>query len=171
MFVALKKISDGLDKLCKVLLIVAISVLIIVMTAQIIARAGFNVGISWADGLARYMLIWSTFLGAACAMKENSHITLTFIPDKLKGNALKWYSLAIGVLIFIFVLVMCYIGISVVKLVWPQKADSIAISVAFIYLAIPFAHIVMLVHLLTNYIELMRTGRLNVASDNEFSGS
>lgn len=161
----LKKTSDFLDKVCKALLILAISVLIIVMTAQIIARAFLNTGISWADGMARYMLIWSTFLGAACAMKEYSHITLTFVQDKLKGAALKWYSFVIGLLVLGFVVFMCYIGIMVVQHVAPQKADSVAISVAFIYAAIPFAHIVMVVHLLVRFLELLQTGQMTVKED------
>lgn len=163
-------VSAVLDKFCKFLLILSISVLIVIMSAQIIARAGFNSGISWADGLARYMLIWSTFLGATCATKESSHVTLTFIPDMLKGKALKAYNLVIWLVTVAFAVMMSYIGIMVVQAVMPQKADSIAISVAFIYGAIPFAHIVMIVHLLAKFLHLIKPATLDPQAEQAASG-
>ncbi len=146
----MNKISDGLDRLCKFLAFVCITVLVVIVFAQICRRAFFNTAISWADGLTRYMLVWTTFLGATVGAKNWTHISLTFVIDKLRGKAKHIYKIVL-MLGFLFLSVfVVYAGIKVLALVIPQKSDSLPISVAWIYASIPFSYAVMIVHFVTN---------------------
>lgn len=147
------KLSDGLDRLCKLLVIMSIVTLILVMFLQILKRAILGSAISWADGMARYMLIWSTFLGATVATKEASHISLTFIQDKLSGKAREIFDCVIILCSIILCVAVVYTGFKVIQLVLPQKSDSLPISVAWIYAAIPFSEIVMTIHLIDSFLE------------------
>ena len=72
-----KKFSDGLDKLCIAVVVIMLAVMVGVTIAQIICR-NFK-ALQWSEEVCRYLLIWTTFLGASCVYKEGSHITITFI--------------------------------------------------------------------------------------------
>ena len=146
----LNKISDMLDRLCKGLAVSSIAALIIIMFIQVLKRAIMGSAITWADGTARYLLIWSTFLGATVATKESGHISLTFIQDKLKGKPKMVFECILMLGFAVLAIFTLYAGIMVLEYVIPQKSDSLPISVAWIYGAIPFCEAIIAVHLFTN---------------------
>ncbi len=45
-------------------------------TLQIVLRDVFSVGLTWADGLTRMIVLWLALLGALAAGREGRHITL-----------------------------------------------------------------------------------------------
>ncbi|MGN0776319.1 MAG: TRAP transporter small permease, partial [Candidatus Ventricola sp.] len=71
---ALKKVltpvSDALDKLCSVLIVIMLGVMVLVTGAQIVCRTWFT-ALSWSDEVTRYLLIWSTFLGASVVYRHS----------------------------------------------------------------------------------------------------
>ena len=60
-----KKFSDIIDKICLVLIVLMLGVMVLVTMAQIICRTAGS-ALQWSEELNRYLLIWSTFLGASC---------------------------------------------------------------------------------------------------------
>ena len=61
----LSPVSDALDRVCSVLIVVMLGLMVVITTAQIVCRTFFT-SLSWSDEVTRYLLIWSTFLGATC---------------------------------------------------------------------------------------------------------
>jgi len=131
-------------------MVVAISTLITIMFAQIIRRAFLGQAIVWADGLARYLLIWSTFLGATIAAKENSHVSLSLVEDKLNERAKLMFQCAMMFLFGVLACFVLYAGILAFEFTIPQRADALPISIAWIYAAIPFSQVIIIVHLISN---------------------
>lgn len=72
-----KKFSDIIDKICLVLIVLMLGVMVLVTMAQIICRTAGS-ALQWSEELNRYLLIWSTFLGASCVYKAGTHISITF---------------------------------------------------------------------------------------------
>ena len=58
----LSPVSDALDRVCSVLIVVMLGLMVVITTAQIVCRTFFT-SLSWSDEVTRYLLIWSTFLG------------------------------------------------------------------------------------------------------------
>ncbi len=58
--------------------------MIILATVQVVVRTfSLPVGVHWTEPAARFLLIVSTFLGAAVATRNREHIRMTFVLDKL----------------------------------------------------------------------------------------
>lgn len=74
-----------------VLLVVALAALIVIAGAQILLRNVFSIGIVWADGATRLIVLWLALLGAMAASRDNRHIAINvvdrFLPYALRRAA------------------------------------------------------------------------------------
>ena len=70
--------SDALDRIMCILTFVSLSLLTIIITAQIISRVFFT-ALHWSEELSRYLLVFTSFAGASLAYKRGNHIAVTFL--------------------------------------------------------------------------------------------
>lgn len=150
MLEGLKTVSEFINKVCEFLVVVTISTLVIVLAAQIIFRYLFSHSLTWADGMGRYMLVWSSFLGASIAAKHSGHINLTIITDMLEGKKKEILITFILICFLVMAAAVFVSGVTVTKMVIPQKSDSLPISAAWVYGAIPFSLGIIVFHLFVN---------------------
>ena len=55
------------------------TVLLVVMSAQVLWRYVFNDPIYWSEELARYLFVWLTFLAASMAFRDHKHMAVDLI--------------------------------------------------------------------------------------------
>lgn len=85
--------------------------LVVLASAQILLRNVFSIGIPWADGLVRLMVLWLALIGAVAASRDRRHIAINlaerYLPDRFMypinvivdtftaavAGALAWFSL------------------------------------------------------------------------------
>ena len=107
----------------------------------------FFTSLSWSDEVTRYLLIWSTFLGATCVYRHGGNIAITFIQDmvpKKLGSVMRIAVHAICCALFaVLLFYSCkYCG----KLV--KTATALPIKMKYIYLCIPISMGVLMLHAL-----------------------
>ena len=61
------------------LLVLLLSLMILLSTAQILLRNFFDAGISWGDPALRLMVLWVALLGAMVATRDNNHINIDIL--------------------------------------------------------------------------------------------
>jgi TRAP-type C4-dicarboxylate transport system permease small subunit len=84
----LYRLDRLLARLEQVLLTLLLSLMIAVAFTQIVLRNVFSTGISWADSLVRYLVLWVGFIGAALAVAEGKHITIDLLYRWVPGRSL-----------------------------------------------------------------------------------
>lgn len=62
---------------------VLLMLMFLVVFAQIISRYIFNHAFSWSDELAKYLLIYTSMLGAVLAEDQGSNVRFTYLVDRL----------------------------------------------------------------------------------------
>jgi len=69
-------------------LVLILSVMILLATAQILLRNFFDFGFIWSDELLRLLVLWLAMAGAVAASRKDRHISIAvldrFLPDGLK---------------------------------------------------------------------------------------
>ena len=103
----LAPVSDALDKLCSVLIVVMLGLMVIITGAQIICRTWFT-ALTWSDEVTRYLLIWSTFLGASVVYRHSGHISVTIVQDAVPPRLSKILRVAVHVICFVLFTVLLY---------------------------------------------------------------
>ncbi|MGN0990973.1 MAG: TRAP transporter small permease, partial [Candidatus Ventricola sp.] len=109
---ALKKVltpvSDALDKICSVLIVIMLGAMVLVTGAQIVCRTWFT-ALSWSDEVTRYLLIWSTFLGASVVYRHSGHISITLVQDLVPARLGKAMRVLVHVVCFaLFTVLLLY---------------------------------------------------------------
>ena len=143
----LTPVSDALDKICSVLIVIMLGVMVVITGAQIVCRTWFT-ALTWSDEVTRYLLIWSTFLGASVVYRHSGHISITFVQDLVPKKAGKAMRVLVHAVCFVlFAVLLRYSSRYCMKL--NKTATALPIKMKYIYICIPVSMGAMMVHALT----------------------
>ena len=135
----------------KILIVLMLGAMVIITGAQIICRTWFT-ALSWSDEVTRYLLIWSTFLGATVVYRHNGHISVTLLQDAVGLKASKALRVAVHVICFVlFTVLLYYSTLYCMRL--RKTATAMPIKMKYIYACIPVSMAIMMVHALLMGVE------------------
>lgn len=141
---SLRKLSDALDRLCGVLTVVMLGLMVAFTVAQIVCRAWFT-SLSWSEEATRFLLIWSTFLGAACVYRHNGNIAITVIRELFPPRFQRGLCVLVHALCLVLFCLLFYYGLLYCNR-QVRTAAAIPIQMKYIYLCLPLSMIIMAVH-------------------------
>lgn len=147
----LTPVSNALDKLCSVLIVIMLGLMVLITGAQIICRTWFT-ALTWSDEVTRYLLIWSTFLGASVVYRHSGHISVTIVQDAVPPRLSKVLRVAVHVICFVLFAVLLYFSCTYcMKL--NKTATTLPIKMKYIYLCVPVSMVILMVHSLLMVVE------------------
>ena len=79
------KVNDRICAVEKTLTWIVFSIMLALLVIQVICRYCFDWPLAWAEELVRYTYIGVSFLGAAVAVRENSHICIDILPNVIRA--------------------------------------------------------------------------------------
>ena len=130
--------------------------IILTLSAGVISRYVFNRPFFWTDEVARILLIWSIFIGAAMGFRKGTstaHIGMDYfvslLPEKAKKIAVKF-----GWLVnMFFCLMILIVGISFFIQTISFRTAALDISKGFVYVCLPIFGVMTLVFLINQLID------------------
>ena len=120
----------------------------IVVLLGVFTRYVLNDALPWTEEVARYILIWLSWLGGGIAMRRGSHIAVDLFIDKLSPPARAAIKFLGRVLILVFLTVCIVYGLDLVGRVAMQSTIALGISMQVPYASVPVGAGLMLYHLL-----------------------
>ena len=155
-----KKISDGIDKACLVIIVAILAAMVVVTMAQIISRLAGDAFL-WTEELNRYLLIWGTLIGASCAYKEGSHISITFVQGLCSAKNERKLRILVHVICLVAFIAMAYFSLEY-ALKQAQLAPVLRISMKYMYLSVPIGFSLLAIHALDALLQVRQEkgGRL-----------
>lgn len=79
-------------------LIVVLTAMVILATAQIVMRNLLDAGLPWGDEALRLMVLWVAMLGAVAASRDRRHIVIDALARLLTVPVRNWAALGVDVL-------------------------------------------------------------------------
>lgn len=98
-------------------------VMVVFVFLQIISRGIFGSSFAWTEEIARYAMIWITFLGAAIAFQYKAHIGIDYFVRKLPQLPDKIVGLFAALMSAVFFLVLAYQGWNLMDASSAQTTD------------------------------------------------
>lgn len=151
---AIHKVSNALDKICGGVCIAMLAAMVIITGLQIICRLFFT-ALSWSEELCRYLLIWSTFIGAGIVYKHGGHIAVTLLHGFLPPAAGKAVRTLIHVICGAFCAISVFYGFRYMGMQGNQLSAAMRIPMKYMYMCIPIGFTIMEVHVVDAIIQLL----------------
>ena len=155
------------ERFIEFFLIALMSTLVLNVLWQVASRYLFNDPSSFTDELARYLLIWTGFLGAAYGTGKNIHLAIDLLPSRLtSAHAKLYHGLLVNSLVALFAVTVMIIGGSrLVYVTWvlEQRSSALGIPLGLVYLIIPISGAITLLYMLRDMIIMTRAHNLKAS--------
>lgn len=129
------------------------TLLLIVMSAQVLWRYALNDPIYWSEELARYLFVWLTFLAAAMAFRDRKHMAVDLILPFLGPAARRRQHAVITAVLAVFFVLVLVIAPEILQITFDQPSASLSIPIALLYLSFPASIFIMLLYLVMDLVQ------------------
>ena len=145
---------------------VATALVVILVTADVVARYVFADSIVFANELARLMFVWAIFLGFPLALSRGRHVGIEFLDAVL---AQRWVRAVIrigAVFSAILLAVIFWKSLDIMLFNWDQQLNTLPLSAGLFYLPVTISMAVSVVYLLA----ICSRGSRTLVEDHELPG-
>ena len=160
----LQRTERFLDAILQPMVFVGMAALIGVITLQIISRVLFS-AVGWTEEVARFLLVWITFLASTLAFQRGRHIAVTFAVDALPLHVRRLVRLAALAVVLALLIALMAVGYRYMQVQSFQKSASLRISMTYIYAVMPVCAAIMAWYTLVDIVETLILGEPRIVQE------
>lgn len=142
------KIISIINSITRYLVNTIMGVMVVAVFLQVMFRFFMDQPLAWTEELARYLLVWLTFLGSAYAMSIKAHIGTEYIQKFLSPLVNKVVLSLAALLSILFFLVMIYQGYLLSIRSMTQTSPSLLLPMGYVYMVIPISGVLLIMNVL-----------------------
>lgn len=144
-------------------------VLAAVVFLQFFSRYVLNDSIAWTEEIARYLLIGTTFVGAAMAARRGTHIALELALYVLPPGPRRWIRLLLALAAAGFFAIATWLCLEIAGAMWYQPMVVIDLPLGLVYYVATFGLALTTVRFTWHAIAVFRAGEPSRPSDPSLS--
>lgn len=135
------KLGKYAQKIVDNLMFLSLTGMVLLVFINVILRYVFNSGFAPSEELARYLFVWTVFLGAITAFKDGKHVGVDLLTSRLKGVPKKVIEIIGYVLVLFAIAVMVKGGIGFTILSMSSKGPATGIPFSYVSISYVIAGI------------------------------
>ncbi|MFA6505868.1 MAG: TRAP transporter small permease [Treponemataceae bacterium] len=138
--------------------VVSMALMLALIFVQVVTRYIF--GYTWEGGeeVARYLFVWTVYLGSALIMGEGGHLAVEFLPNKLAGTKAGFFlRLFIQLCGYIFVVHMFTQGSKMTSTMMFQTSPALEIPMGAVYAVIPLSALLLFLYMIRDTIVFLKS--------------
>jgi TRAP-type transport system small permease protein len=147
------KISRISEKAVRIALVGIVAAMTVIIILQVFLRYLFLFSLSWSEEVARYLMIWASFLGASLAVKYGLHIGVEFLVNRIAAGPKRAVTLAAKMSMLFFLVLFIIGGVQVAWALRDQDSPALLFSMFYAYLSAPVGGVFMMIQLLNSMVE------------------
>lgn len=118
----------------------------LIVAAQVFFRYILNQSLFWSEELARYLMVWLTFLGAGVAYYRRIHPGIDILTKRLSGEQQHRLEIMIHAVCLGFFAILVVYGIRFAWFVRLQISPALSIPKWIVFAVIPLSGMILVVH-------------------------
>lgn len=134
-----------LNKFLQSSVVALLALMVAVVSWQVFSRYVLSAPSAWTEEVARMILIWLGFLGAAYAHAEKAHLGIDLLEQSLSPERRRLLAAVVNVVGAVFAILVLVIGGGLlVQLTWALKQTTAVLGVpmASVYVVIPMSGLI-----------------------------
>lgn len=143
----MRRFLNVVDSILKWLVIIFMGANVLNVLWQVFTRFVLDSPSTFTEELARYLLIWVSFLGAAYAYRRRIHLAVEVITHQISGKKYQYIQIFIQACIFLFSLMVLVIGgwdLTLMSFEMTQISPALQINIGYVYMVIPLSGLLFL---------------------------
>jgi TRAP-type C4-dicarboxylate transport system permease small subunit len=124
------------------------ALMIVVVAAQVFFRYALNHSLFWSEELARYILVWLTFLGATVAYRRGVHPRIDLVTGGRHPRLAKAMRIGAQLVAMAFFVLLVIYGTQFAYFVRLQISPALQLPKWIVMLVLPISGLLMLLHAL-----------------------
>lgn len=137
-----------LSRFVEGLVILGATVIVTIVTIEVVLRYIFGLSLIFTEELARYLMVWIVFLGGALAVKDDSHIRINVLVQRLGPRLGRLVRITAHGLTMLLLVVLTVEGAKILPRQLDQMCITMDTNMFYFYLAIPVGSILMIIFIL-----------------------
>ena len=134
----------------------SLSLMLIIIFTQVVTRYIFNYTFDWSEESARFLFVWTVFLGSALIIGEKGHMAVKLLSDKLKNTlAGTVLNIFIQLCSLVFISILIVQGSKMSRVMMFQTSPALGIPMGYVYSIIPVTGILMLLYFVKDIISII----------------
>jgi TRAP-type C4-dicarboxylate transport system permease small subunit len=126
---------------------------------QFFTRYVLNDSLSWTEEIARYGLMWVTFIGGAIVTRRNTHIAVELLSNVLPPGPLRRALLAfVDVMKLGFLGLLAYFSVTIIERMHYQRMTVFELPMSYVYAGVGLGCLLMFARQLQNLWRNAREG-------------
>jgi C4-dicarboxylate transporter DctQ subunit len=164
-----KAIDQVISFINRYIAAIGISAGVALAFGNVVARYVFDSSLTWAAELTVYLFLWSTFFGAAYCFKQDAHISINILLEKVSPITAKTLMLSSHIITLIFLFAVGYYGFEYVLFVHELEEVSVDLELPMwiIYLVIPVSFFFASYRVGEKIVEIIKTPAKDVIKTSE----
>jgi TRAP-type C4-dicarboxylate transport system permease small subunit len=145
----LERISRRINGWVEILLFGLGATMAAIVAVQVFFRYALNHSLFWSEELARFFLVWLTFLGASVAYYRKAHPGVDVFVSRMSRSLQKLSQITVHASSTMLFVVMVFYGVKFSYFVRLQISPALHLPKWIIFSVIPVSGMILLVHALS----------------------
>ncbi len=137
------KFLDLLEKVEKILLAVTVGAMVLFMLYQVILRYIFRASNAWSEELVGYLFVLDVMLGAAIAIRRNSHLQIDVLINRFPPKVKNVFTIGATVVGIVFLCFLFRYSLTLCATATKNISAGLHISMAIPYAVLPVGEVLM----------------------------
>lgn len=142
------RLLKAADRALTGVLLLAVAVMVLVVSAQVALRYGFNRSFDWADEIGRLAFVWSIFLAIPLGVRDGAHIGIDLFVEKLPAAGKSALRRAGAALAAAMMLAIAWGALRTCRDQWDELMATVDISVGWFIVPVGVGAVFSALHLL-----------------------
>jgi TRAP-type C4-dicarboxylate transport system permease small subunit len=143
--------------LVDLLIVAAGTALVAIVFYNVVSRYVLGSDLAWSTDLATCLLVWTSFLGAAAAMRRHAHLEVVEIVAVLPPRPRRWLELGTRLVVIAALLFLVVYGAQISLTNMGERMSALNWPIGTLYAACPVSALLMLVFALQQTVRLWRS--------------
>lgn len=151
------KLEAIIKRGCQIILWLTISIIFVILCGNTLMRYAFDTGLQWANELPELLFPWLVMAGVVLAAIEGSHISTTFLRDRLTPQAQRWLSVGVWLAVTALYATLSVATYKMLSIVHDEKSPILGIPSSITFGCVMLGMICLMLLALKDVITAIKT--------------